>query len=204
MDKKINRRSFIKRGMIGAAAAGIYFESGTVSEAARRLSSAEGSGAKDKEKSKPGPEYRTLGRTGLKVTAIGFGAMTTRDPAVIHRALDYGLNYVDTARCYMDGENEYIVGKVLKTRRKETYIATKFHIGSMKDMMSSVETSLKALQTDYIDVMQTHNLKRLDQVENEDAMEALEKYGFMKGSWLSFKRIMRCHPFNPGGFDPVP
>jgi len=175
MDEKINRRSFMKKGVIGTAAAGICLSAGSASEAVERLLSAKTTGSKEGKEDKPFLEYRTLGRTGLRVTAIGYGAMETKDPAVIHRAIDYGLNYIDTARAYMGGENEYIVGKVLKARRKEVYIATKFHIGSMKDMMSSVETSLKALQTDYIDVMQIHNLKKVEQVENEDAMEALER-----------------------------
>jgi len=123
----------------------------------------------------PTLEFRTLGRTGLKVTTVAYGAMRTREPAVIHRAIDYGLNYIDTAHCYMDGYNEIVVGKVLKTRRKETFIATKVHNDSVDKMMASIEASLKSLQTDYVDVIQLHNLKEVSQIKDERAMEALQR-----------------------------
>jgi len=124
---------------------------------------------------KPTLAYRTLGQTGLKVTTVGYGAMRTREPAVIHRAIDYGLNYIDTAHCYMDGYNEVVVGKVLKTRRKETFIATKVHNDEVEKMMASVEASLKSLQTDYVDVIQLHNLTKIDEIKDERAMEALQR-----------------------------
>jgi len=120
-------------------------------------------------------EYRTLGRTGMKVSVVAYGAMRTRDPAVIHRALDKGINYIDTARAYMDGYNEEVVGQVLKTRRKETYIATKIRMDQAEPMMQSFEASLKALQTDYVDVIQIHNLREVDQLKDEDGMEALQR-----------------------------
>jgi len=120
-------------------------------------------------------QTRTLGRTGLKVSVVGFGALRTTDPNVIHHALDNGVNYIDTARCYMGGNNEIIVGKVLKTRRQETYIATKVHIGSEKRMMGSVESSLKALQTEVVEVIQLHSMKKRSHVLHDGAMNALDK-----------------------------
>src|ERR1051325_3259645 len=63
-------------------------------------------------------EYRTLGRTGLKVTSVGFGCMITSDPSVITRAADLGVNYFDTARGYQQGNNERMVGSALKEKRK--------------------------------------------------------------------------------------
>lgn len=130
--------------------------------------------------SREGPllEYRTLGRTGLKITTVSYGAMRTRDPAIIHRALDYGINYIDTAHSYMDGYNEVVVGKVLQKRRKETFIATKVHIDGVEKMMASVEASLKSLQTDYLDVIQLHSMKSVEHIRDERAMEALQR---MKG-----------------------
>jgi hypothetical protein len=67
------------------------------------------------EGSEAGPEavgltYRTLGKTGLKVTSLGFGCMTTSDPSVIRRAADLGINLFDTARVYQNGNNERMVG----------------------------------------------------------------------------------------------
>ena len=121
------------------------------------------------------PEYRSLGRTGLELSTVGYGAMRTRDPAIIHRAIDLGVNYIDTAHSYMDGYNEVVVGKVLKTRRKETYVATKVHIGSADRMMASLEASLKSLNTDYVDIIQLHDLKRVSQLRDEDALGVLQK-----------------------------
>src|SRR5271166_6213123 len=70
-------------------------------------------------------EYRTLGKTGLKVTTVGFGCMITSDPSVITRAADIGINYFDTARGYQHGNNERMVGAALASRRKQVIISTK-------------------------------------------------------------------------------
>jgi len=72
-------------------------------------------------------EYRTLGRTGLKVTTVGMGCMITSDPSVIERAADMGINYFDTARGYSQGNNERMVAAALGARRKQVVISTKSH-----------------------------------------------------------------------------
>jgi len=120
-------------------------------------------------------ELRRLGRTGLMVSAIGFGAMRTNNPAVLHRALDLGINYIDTAHCYQGGNNEKLVGQVIENRRQDAFIATKVHISSQKEMIRSVESSLRSLRTDYLDIVQLHNLKKPEQVTNGEAMAALEQ-----------------------------
>jgi aryl-alcohol dehydrogenase-like predicted oxidoreductase len=164
--KKIRRREFLSRAVRGAAAAGLAAPLLGAKERAGIDTSAEaGSGLKR--------EYRVLGKTGLKITTIAFGAMRTRDEAVIHRALDLGVNYIDTARVYMGGLNETIVGQVLKTRRKDAFIATKFKPGSVQEILDSVDSSLKALQTDYLDVIQAHGLRSPEEVAHEDTLEAL-------------------------------
>src|SRR5271166_5820364 len=70
-------------------------------------------------------DYRTLGKTGLKVTTLGFGCMITSDPSVITRAADLGINYFDTARVYQHGNNEKMVGAALKGKRKQLVLSTK-------------------------------------------------------------------------------
>ncbi len=159
--REVSRREFVRTSLAGGLAFAIP-----------RL---DGAGEEDQRKEPPKVQYRTLGRTGLKVSVVGLGAMRTSDPNVIHHALDLGVNYIDTACCYMDGNNEVIVGSVLKTRRKDTYIATKVHIASEEKMMASVERSLKRLQTDVIDVIQLHSMKKREHVLNETAMNALDK-----------------------------
>jgi aryl-alcohol dehydrogenase-like predicted oxidoreductase len=120
-------------------------------------------------------EYRTLGRTGVKVSAYTLGTMmfgpwgnTDEDESVrmIHAALDAGINFVDTADVYGEGQSEEIVGKALKGRRDDVVLATKVH-GEMGTglndrgnsrywIMKEVENSLRRLQTDHIDLYQIH------------------------------------------------
>jgi aryl-alcohol dehydrogenase-like predicted oxidoreductase len=120
-------------------------------------------------------EYRTLGRTGVRVSvqclgAMMFGAWGNGDHddsiRIIHRALDGGINFVDTADVYSAGESEEIVGKALKGRRDEVVLATKVH-GIMGKginergnsrlwIMREVEASLRRLGTDHIDLYQIH------------------------------------------------
>ena len=168
----MKRRDFLKLGIVGAAsaAAGLSGLSG--------ISKAAGPSAP------PGPVYRTLGRTGLKITIVSFGAMLTPEHEVMEAAFDLGLNYVDTARRYMNGRNEEIVGRALKGRRDKMYVATKTQPGSAskKDIFHDVETSLSKLGTDHIDVIQLHNLDagnkgRLFAPETREALLELRKQG---------------------------
>ena len=119
--------------------------------------------------------YRTLGRTGIKVTPFALGAMMfgaggnpDHDDSIriIRKALDAGINFVDTADVYSRGESEEIVGKALKGRRGDVVLATKAGLpmgddpnqrgASRRWLMTEVENSLRRLQTDYIDLYQVH------------------------------------------------
>ncbi|MCS7315835.1 MAG: aldo/keto reductase [Bryobacterales bacterium] len=102
--------------------------------------------------------YRTLGRTGFKVTTVGFGCMITSDPSVIERAVEAGINYFDTARGYQGGNNERMLGAALKSRRKQVYISTKTHGSSKQAALSDLETSLRELGTDYVDIWYLHGV----------------------------------------------
>jgi aryl-alcohol dehydrogenase-like predicted oxidoreductase len=122
-------------------------------------------------------EMRTLGRTGVKVSPLCLGAMmfgswgeTDHDECIriIHRALDAGINFIDTADVYSHGESEEIVGKALAGgRRDDVVLATKVHSpmsltnpnkqgNSRRWIIREVEDSLRRLQTDYIDLYQIH------------------------------------------------
>ncbi len=136
-------------------------------------------------------KQRTLGRTGIHVSSLCLGAMMfgawgepDHDVAIriIHRALDGGINFIDTADVYSRGESEEIVGKALSGgRREHVVLATKFH-GSMGDdpnqagnsrrwIFNEVESSLKRLQTDWIDLYQVH---RWDPwIDHEETLGAL-------------------------------
>ena len=125
----------------------------------------------------PKPVYRVLGRTGMRISIVSFGAMLTPEPEVLKIAFDHGVNYVDTARKYMDGKNEEIVARALKGRRDRVYVATKTLPGSNKkeDIIKDVEASLRTLETDYIDVIQLHNLSDKERIFIPETREALVK-----------------------------
>ncbi|MGX1484929.1 aryl-alcohol dehydrogenase-like predicted oxidoreductase [Streptomyces griseus] len=120
-------------------------------------------------------KYRTLGRTGIKVSpyclgAMMFGAMGNPDHEesvrIIQKALDAGINFVDTADVYSRGESEEIVGKALKGRRDEVVLATKAHLpmgddpnqrgNSRRWLVRALEDSLRRLGTDHVDLFQVH------------------------------------------------
>ncbi|WP_432510458.1 aldo/keto reductase [Kineococcus sp. SYSU DK001] len=120
-------------------------------------------------------QHRPLGRTGIQVSpyalgAMMFGAVGNPDHeasiAIVHRALDAGINFLDTADAYSRGESEEIVGKALKGRRDDVVLATKFHLPMGEDpnargnsrrwITRAVEDSLRRLDTDHIDLYQVH------------------------------------------------
>jgi len=117
--------------------------------------------------------YRTLGRTGLSCSILGFGAMRSSDPGVIRRAIELGVNNIDTARGYMDGENEVIVGKAIQGRRPQLVITTKIRAASKERMIADSEASLKALGTDYLDILLVHSFKNTGDLAQPESLEAL-------------------------------
>ena len=175
----LGRREFVKNASMGALTAAVVLRMANpvraLMEPAPGPDELKDAGpGKEKEKKLPGHQ-RLLGKTGLPVSTIGFGAMITSNSAVIRKGLDLGINYIDTAHCYQRGNNEKVVAEGIKGRRKDVFVATKVHMGSQEAMIKSAEASLKSLQTDYIDVLQIHNLSKDGQVANSDAMAALER-----------------------------
>jgi aryl-alcohol dehydrogenase-like predicted oxidoreductase len=149
-------------------------------------------------------DYRSLGRTGMHVSplclgAMMFGAWGERDHdisiKIIHQALDAGINFIDTADVYSQGESEEIVGKALADgRRDEVIVATKFHgqMGvppgergdpnmrgnSRRWIIGEVENSLRRLQTDWIDLYQVHRPEpETDVEETLSALTDLQRQG---------------------------
>jgi aryl-alcohol dehydrogenase-like predicted oxidoreductase len=116
-----------------------------------------------------------LGKTGLKVTTVSMGVMNCSDPAVLQRAFDLGINFYDTADCYMSGRNEEMVGKVFQGKRDRVYVQTKVHDHDEKQMRQSVERSLRRLRTDYVDVLLWHNFHRPEEVSDERLFEFMTK-----------------------------
>ncbi len=118
-------------------------------------------------------EYRTLGRTGMKVSEVCLGTMTFGDQvdetdaiSITHAAIDKGVNFIDTANMYVKGRSEEIVGRALKGRRDDVILASKVGIPvgpgpndaglSGKHIMKGVEDSLRRLDTEYLDIYYAH------------------------------------------------
>ena len=135
-------------------------------------------------------ELRALGRSGVQVSvyclgAMMFGAWGNPDHddcvRIVHRALDEGINFIDTADVYSAGESEEIVGQALKGRRDDVILATKFFApmgsdpnrrgGSRRWILQEVEDSLRRLQTDHLDLYQIHRPD--DVVDIDDTLGAL-------------------------------
>ncbi len=116
-------------------------------------------------------EYRQLGSSGLKVSSVGLGGNVFGPPrqdlassiATVNRALELGVNFIDTAHIYNDGHSEEFLGKALAGRRGEVILASKCHLLALAEgesiaqrVRSHCETSLRRLDTDYLDLLQLH------------------------------------------------
>ena len=130
---------------------------------------------------------RKLGKTGLEVLPLGFGCMTTSDPAVIERAADVGINYFDTARSYQGGNNERMVGAALKAKRSQVIIASKTPGKTKEEALADLETSLRELGTDYLDVWYLHNRNRPEDLNDDlfETQQAAKKAGKIRFAGVS-------------------
>jgi hypothetical protein len=130
---------------------------------------------------------RSFGKTGFKVGVLSLGGQATieikgredESEKIINRAIDLGINYIDTAASYGQGVSQLNIGRVMKTRRDEVWLSTKTHDRTYDGSMRLLEESLKNLQTDHLDTWQLHNVQRQDQVDQifsaAGAIKAMEK-----------------------------
>ena len=118
--------------------------------------------------------YRVLGKTGMKVSTVGYGCMITSDPTVITRAVDMGINYFDTSRNYQSGQNERMVGGALGVKRKDIFLSTKCDEKTGAGILAEIDTSLKELRTDHVDVWLLHGKDTADLI-TDDLVEAQRK-----------------------------
>ena len=139
MNDETSRRSFLLAGLALPAALETSF-----------------SPLQQKSKAAIQLKYSNLGKTGLKPTSVAFGCMITSDPSVIEKAADLGINYFDTARLYQNGNNERMVGSALKSKRKNLIISTKTGAKTKEEAIQHIDTSLKELGTDWVDIWHLH------------------------------------------------
>jgi len=153
-------------------------------------------------------DYRTLGRTGLKVTTVGMGCMITSDPSVVTRAADLGITYFDTARGYQHGNNERMVGAALGSKRKQVVLSTKTEARDKAGSLAQLDTSLSELKTDFVDIWYLHGKSSPSEI-HDDLIEALQlakqqgKARFVGISTHSNQQTLIPWMVQKGGFDVV-
>jgi len=147
--------------------------------------------------STPQLSYRTLGKTGLKVTSVGFGCMITSDASVIERAADLGISYFDTARGYQHGNNERMVGAALKGKRKDLVLSSKSDGRNKDGLLSDLDTSLRELGTDFLDVWYLHGRDRASDVSDEmlEAQQVARQQGKIRFTGVSTHKPKDMIPF---------
>lgn len=166
MRKNLSRRGFFSKLAVGAAAGASLPLFKDVSQAAP----------------KPLPQ-RILGRTGVSVSILAFGCgsrfLRYQEEevalAALHRALDLGITYLDTAYAYGNGKSETWVGKVMATRRKEVFLATKVPDRTRDDFLRRLEGCLERLQINQVDLVHVHSLKHGDDLAKLEAPDGALK-----------------------------
>ena len=178
MKTRITRRKFIHQAAIGAAGIGVSTAMGPVKSLAQAATAA--------APTTPMP-LRPLGQTGQNVGLFSLGGQglleipdhTDEAVAIINRAIDLGVNYLDSAWWYGHGSSETYYGEALKSRRKDIYLATKSGERTYDGAMRQLDESLKRLQTDHLDCWQMHNVRTQKDVDGifapDGALKAFQK-----------------------------
>ena len=163
--------------------------------------------------------YRPLGRTGFEISDISFGCADLKDPTVVRRALERGVNYFDTSPDYSDANSEIALGEGIRGfPREQIFIASKFctrkgHLKSglpVARVIASVEGSLQRLGTDYLDLVHVHAVNSIDRLMDEsihEAFDRLKETGKVRFLGVSshtadLERVMR-HAVECGRFDVI-
>jgi len=149
----VSRREFVAMGAAGATAALLHQAGFPMSES-------------------PMPE-RALGRTGHRVRLFSLGGQATLEQngtrdvsvAIVNRAIDLGVNYIDTAAAYGRGISQTYIGEVMASRRDEVFLASKTHDRTRDGSRALLEDSLTRLQTDHLDLWQLHNVMTVEQLD---------------------------------------
>lgn len=185
-NNKINRRNFLGTGLAAAAAVTVG-QSFAAEPGFRPVSEKKNNENPFNERTYGAMPTHSLGKTGFKVGILSLGGQATLEmkgteeesEKIINRAIDLGVNYIDTAPAYGNGQSLINIGRVMKTRRKEVWLSSKTHIFNYDGAMRLLEDNLKTLQTDHLDTWQLHNIQKKEQLDqifaSNGAIKALEK-----------------------------
>src|SRR5579863_4346690 len=162
----IGRREFLKRGVMAGVGVSLMPLGASASASVETAPQVR--------------RYSTLGRTGLKISDISFGAsrLGTGEEDLVRHAFDLGINYFDTAETYTDGESETVIGNALKGKRDKVFLTSKT-IAQPDDksdsMMRALEGSLRRLQTDHVDVYFNHAVNNVERLKNPEWYKFVEQ-----------------------------
>jgi len=185
VNKPLSRKKFLRTAIAGIAGIGLISKSIKASHTSS-------------------PVLRNIGNTGIMVTPVGFGASRTNEGSLIKYAIEKGINFIDTGRSYSNGNNERIVGQAISGNRKNIVIQSKIRLdedelpskgkgvkgsGEIRSALTSkLEASLKALNTDYIDIMLYHGASDENLLFHQ---ETLKFFSEMKRTG-----VIRAHGFS--------
>jgi predicted aldo/keto reductase-like oxidoreductase len=188
MKEKMNRRNFLGTGLTAAASVAVGSSAVSANDSSSASTAFKG---RDEHPHNPvtyqAMPTNSFGKTGYKVGILSLGGQATLEMKgtetesgkIINRAIDLGINYIDTAAAYGGGISQTNIGRVMKTRRKEVFLASKTHDRTYDGSMRLLEESLKMLQTDHLDLWQLHNVQTKAQTDaifaDNGAIKALEK-----------------------------
>jgi uncharacterized protein len=182
IDKMSTRRDFLSVGLLTSVAG---------------FASAPSAWAETDGHASPHLSYRVLGKTGLKVTSVGFGCMVTSDGSVITRAADLGINYFDTSRGYQHGNNERLVGAALKGKRQNIVLSSKTDGKTKQDALRELDTSLSELGTDHLDIWYLHMRDNPSEVTDEliEAQQIARQQGKIRFTGVSTHKGRDMAPY---------
>jgi hypothetical protein len=200
--RRVSRRRFLKATVLASGAVAAATACGGGRDGAAGNTS--GGAASTAPAAPAAMPLRTLGRTGLEVSEIGFGGFPIDDPDVVRYALDRGIRYVDTSNCYRGGKSEETIGAALEGRRDRVVLTTKWcphHLGKepkKQAFLDQLDVSLKRLRTDHVDVLLNHEIGRnsdgigVGRLDNPEMLEA----------WETVKKAGKARFLGASGHDP--
>jgi uncharacterized protein len=179
--KEIGRREFIRTGTLAGVGLGLGLNA---------LSNAAAESMPNEPRVR---HYSRLGRTGMEISDISFGAdqLSSGQEDLVQHACDLGINYFDTAETYRDGDSETALGRALHGKRHRVFLTSKtlaWPDTTMPAMMQALEGSLRRLQTDYVDVYFNHAVNDLERLKNPEwykFVEAAKRQGKIRFSGVS-------------------
>ncbi len=175
----LNRRNFLKTGLLTAAGTVIASKTGIAASA----------NLKHTDNSEAKTIYRTLGKTGIKLPIVSMGVMRADNPALVKAALEKGILHLDTAHGYQQGKNETMLGELLINYPRDSYyISTKIPPDGIDDktgkfsgkfdeksFMEKLDTSLARLKTDHVDFLYLHGLSTREAIMHKPVIKTLKK-----------------------------